>query len=103
MNAEQKVALVTGASRGIGRAITLALGEQNLIVIGTATTAEGAGNISSYLREAGIKGQGIQVDVSSDESVAACFDTIEERYRSPAVLVNNAGVTRDNLLLRMKP
>jgi len=102
MDAARKVALVTGASRGIGRAIAMDLASRDLIVVGTATTSEGAENISSFLKEAGFLGQGMQVDVSSDESVTACIDAIEEKYSSPAVLVNNAGITRDNLLLRMK-
>lgn len=99
---ENKVALVTGASRGIGQAIAAALGEQGAIVIGTATSDKGAEAISSYLAEAGIKGQGMKLDVSDDESVASLMDAIKDEYAPVAILVNNAGITRDNLLMRMK-
>lgn len=98
----EKVCLVTGASRGIGRAIAETLGDSGSIVIGTATTEEGAQAISAYLKEAGLAGQGIRVDVSTDESVAELFEEIFRNYGAPSVVVNNAGVTRDNLLMRMK-
>jgi 3-oxoacyl-[acyl-carrier protein] reductase len=96
------VALVTGASRGIGRAIAKELGKQGLTVIGTATSEQGAASISEYLSAAGIAGKGLCADVSSPESVAALLSTIKEEFLSPTVLVNNAGITRDNLLMRMK-
>ena len=99
---ENKVVLVTGASRGIGRAIATALGEQGATVIGTATSDKGAGAISSYFADAGIKGQGMKLDVGDDESVAAVIDAITDTYGPVDVLVNNAGITRDNLLMRMK-
>ena len=96
------VALVTGASRGIGRAIAKELGKQGLTVIGTATSEQGAASISEYLSAAGIAGKGLCADVSSPESVAALLSTIKEEFLSPTVLVNNAGITRANLLMRMK-
>jgi len=102
MNDGAKVALVTGASRGIGKAIALQLGAQGLIVIGTATTESGAENISAYLAEHQISGRGVCADVSSDESVAALMAQVDQDFGPPSVLVNNAGITRDNLLMRMK-
>ncbi len=99
---ENKVVLVTGASRGIGQAIATALGEQGATVIGTATSDKGAEAISSYFAEAGIKGQGMKLDVGDDESVAAVMDAITDTYAPVDILVNNAGITRDNLLMRMK-
>lgn len=103
MNDSTTVALVTGASRGIGRAIALNLGNRGFIVIGTATSASGAQNISAYLAEHSIKGEGMCLDVSSDDSVAAVMGAIVEKHGAPTVLVNNAGITKDNLLMRMKP
>jgi 3-oxoacyl-[acyl-carrier protein] reductase len=99
---ENKVVLVTGASRGIGQAIAAALGGQGATVIGTATSDKGAEAISSYFAEAGIKGQGMKLDVGDDDSVAAVMDAITGTYAPVDVLVNNAGITRDNLLMRMK-
>jgi 3-oxoacyl-[acyl-carrier protein] reductase len=93
---------VTGASRGIGRAIALELGKQGMAVIGTATSEAGAKAISAYLQEAGISGTGMCADVSNDESVTTLVSGIAEQFTMPTVLVNNAGVTRDNLLMRMK-
>ena len=102
MNDDAVVALVTGASRGIGRAIALELGKQGMTVIGTATSDAGAEAISAYLQEAGITGTGMRADVGNDESVTALVSRIGEQFAMPTVLVNNAGVTRDNLLMRMK-
>lgn len=102
MNDTTKVALVTGASRGIGRAIALELGKQGLIVIGTATSESGAENISAYLSENGIQGEGMCLDVSSDDSVSSVMAALAEKYAAPSILVNNAGITKDNLLMRMK-
>ena len=99
---ENKVVLVTGASRGIGQAIATALGEQGATVIGTATSDQGADAISSYFADTGIKGQGMKLDVGDDESVASVIDAITAAYGAVDVLVNNAGITRDNLLMRMK-
>ena len=101
-NLEAKVALVTGASRGIGRAIAHALGQAGAIVIGTATTESGAERISEGLREAGIQGQGMALNVTSADNCVAVVKAITEQYGAPQVLVNNAGITRDNILMRMK-
>lgn len=102
MSLQGKVALVTGASRGIGQAIALELGRQGAVVIGTATTPGGAERIAEYLKEHGIEGSGLVLDVSSDESVASTLEHIQQHLGQPLILVNNAGITRDNLMLRMK-
>ncbi len=102
MNDSTTVALVTGASRGIGRAIALDLGGRGFTVIGTATSDAGAENISAYLAENSVVGAGMCLDVASDESVATVMAAIAEEYAAPTILVNNAGITKDNLLLRMK-
>ncbi len=102
MNDSAKVALVTGASRGIGKAIALELGQQCATIIGTATSERGAEEISLYLAEQGIAGRGLALDVSSDDSVSQCLSLIEESFGLPQIVVNNAGITRDNLLMRMK-
>jgi 3-oxoacyl-[acyl-carrier protein] reductase len=99
---EKKIALVTGASRGIGRAIAEELGRSGLTVIGTATTEKGAEAISAYLAEQGIEGRGLCLNVTDQESVDSVVKTINEEFGVPTVLVNNAGITRDNLLMRMK-
>ena len=101
MTLENELALVTGASRGIGRAIALELGRRGARVIGTATSEAGAQAIDQYLAEAGITGRGVVLDVSQAESVERCIKDIESREGTPGVLVNNAGVTRDGLLMRM--
>ena len=98
---ENEVALVTGASRGIGRAIALELGRRGARVVGTATTAQGAASITETISAAGIQGRGAVVDVSSDSSVEQCFKDVEAREGTPTVLVNNAGITHDGLLMRM--
>ena len=97
-----ELALVTGASRGIGKAIVLALGRQGATVVGTATSTGGAEAIGSYLQEAGIKGAGMVLDVASSESVDALMTAVTGQFGAVTVLVNNAGITRDNLLMRMK-
>ena len=98
---ENEVALVTGASRGIGRAIALELGRRGARVVGTATTEQGAASIGEALAAAGIQGRGVVLDVSSADSVGQCFKDVEAHEGTPTVLVNNAGVTRDGLLMRM--
>ena len=97
-----EIALVTGASRGIGRAILLALAQQGAVVAGTATTQAGADGIGQALRDAGREGLGVVLDVADPVSVAAAVEQVTERLGAPAILVNNAGITRDNLLMRMK-
>ncbi|REH38918.1 3-oxoacyl-[acyl-carrier-protein] reductase [Paraperlucidibaca baekdonensis] len=102
MSESEKIALVTGATRGIGRAIALALGQQGHTVIGTATSADGAARISAAFAEAGIKGQGLVLNVADPESIEQALTSIHETFGAPQILVNNAGITRDNLMLRMK-
>ncbi len=102
MSLENKVALITGASRGIGKAIAKTLASQGYTVIGTATTEEGASAISHYFARWGLSGDGIVMDVSNAESVEEGIDQVKSAYGVPLVLVNNAGITKDNLLLRMK-
>ena len=102
MSDESSIALVTGASRGIGRAIAEALGKQGCVVVGTATTEQGAESISEYLAAAGVSGKGMAADVSDDDSVPALIASVSEEFGAPTILVNNAGITRDNLLMRMK-
>lgn len=98
----KKIALVSGASRGIGKAIALALGKQGLTVIGTATSDKGAADISAYLQDAGVDGAGLRLNVADADSVAEVIATIEADFGAPLLLVNNAGITKDNLLMRMK-
>ncbi len=95
----KQVALVTGASRGIGRAIAERLAQDGFLVIGTATTDNGADSISAYLGE---QGKGLKLDVSNPESIADVMKIVNDEFGAPTVLVNNAGITRDNLLMRMK-
>lgn len=102
MSLENEVALVTGASRGIGQAIALALGNKGATVIGTATSESGAEKITGYLKEAGVKGMGMVLNVTDPESIESTLSAIQETFGAPSILVNNAGITRDNLLMRMK-
>ena len=102
MSLQGKVALVTGASRGIGQAIALELGRNGAVVVGTATSESGAERISATFKENGIEGFGLMLDVCSAESVESVLSQIQERVGAPLILVNNAGITRDNLMMRMK-
>ncbi len=101
MSLQGQVALVTGASRGIGQGIALELGKQGAIVIGTATTENGAQAISEYLAAANIKGAGMALNVNDGAQIEQVLDAIRKQYGEVAILVNNAGITRDNLLARM--
>lgn len=96
-----QTALVTGASRGIGKAIALALGQQGATVLGTATTETGAEAITAAFKEHSITGQGYVLDVSRPDSISQLGDQLQQDNFAPTILVNNAGITRDNLLMRM--
>ena len=96
-----KIVLVTGATRGIGRAIAFELGKLGATVIGTATSADGAGKISTYLAEAGIKGKGICLDVCDTGQTDTVLGELAKEFGAITVLINNAGITRDNLSMRM--
>lgn len=102
MSLGNEVALISGASRGIGQAIALELGRQGATVIGTATSESGADNISNHMKENGIKGVGMMLNVTEQASVDGVIKQIETDFSAPGILVNNAGITRDNLLMRMK-
>ena len=99
---ENEVALVSGASRGIGQAIAISLGQKGVTVIGTATSEKGAEAISSYLKDNGIKGQGMVLNVTDQASIEQLMESMKDNYSMPSILINNAGITRDNLLMRMK-
>ena len=97
-----KIVLVTGATRGIGKAIALTLGKAGATVIGTATSEAGANNVSQMLDDEKISGKGMKLDVTDNEQVSNLVKNIGEDFGSVDILVNNAGITRDNILLRMK-
>jgi 3-oxoacyl-[acyl-carrier protein] reductase len=99
---EGQIALVTGATRGIGRAIAVALAQDGATVIGTATTTDGASRIAAYLIDGGHRGTGLTLDVTDAAAVDGALADIQARFGPVTILVNNAGITRDNLLLRMK-
>ena len=99
---KEQVALVTGASRGIGKAIAGRLGRSGAFVAGTSTTETGAAGIEEFFRETGIEGRGFVLDISADDSVAQLDEVLKTASITPSILVNNAGITRDNLMLRMK-
>ena len=102
MSFDEKIVLVTGATRGIGRAIALRLGSEGATIVGTATSEAGAKSITEYLREANIAGSGMVLNVTDPDSIEAVVAETESIYGAPSILVNNAGITRDNLLIRMK-
>jgi 3-oxoacyl-[acyl-carrier protein] reductase len=102
MRLDEEIVLVTGASRGIGRAIALELGARGATVVGTATSEQGALDISGELSRNAIRGAGMVLNVTRTDSIAAFFRSLQDDIGSPTVLVNNAGINRDNLLMRMK-
>lgn len=102
MSLGNEIALVSGASRGIGQAIALELGRRGAVVVGTATSAKGADAITTVFGEHGIKGQGLVLDVTQQASIDDTLKSVQEAFGAPTILVNNAGITRDNLLMRMK-
>ena len=102
MSLENEIAFVSGASRGIGKEIALALGAKGAVVVGTATSESGSENISNYLKENNIKGSGMVMNVTDQASIDAAVETTTAQFGAPTILVNNAGITRDNLLMRMK-
>jgi|MBT6355395.1 3-oxoacyl-[acyl-carrier protein] reductase len=98
----EKLVLVTGATRGIGRAIALTLGEAGATIIGTATSEEGADNISKIFSECEILGKGMKLNVTDNDEITSVLKAVTDEYGEVDVLINNAGITRDNILVRMK-
>ncbi|MBA4697024.1 MAG: 3-oxoacyl-ACP reductase FabG [Legionella sp.] len=101
MSNSPKIALITGASRGIGNAIAMALSQAGTYVVGTATTVEGAEAISAQFKEANLPGEGRMLNVSDKENIETFLTALSDEQKDPAILINNAGITRDDLLLRM--
>ncbi len=102
MTLENEIAFVSGASRGIGKEIALELGRNGAVVVGTATSEKGAESISGYMKENGIKGVGLVMNVTDQSSIDAALKQAADDFGAPSILINNAGITRDNLLMRMK-
>lgn len=102
VNLENKIALVTGASRGIGKAIALKLAKNGASVIGTSTTEAGADKITQMFAEEGLKGQGVMLDITNKMQITSVLDKIQKEWGSISILINNAGITSDNLFIRMK-
>lgn len=102
MSLENEIAFVSGASRGIGKEIALALGAQGATVVGTATSESGAESISNYLNDNNIKGKGMVMNVTDPDSITDTVKQITDDFGTPTILINNAGITRDNLVMRMK-
>ncbi|HUL93740.1 MAG TPA: 3-oxoacyl-ACP reductase FabG [Burkholderiales bacterium] len=102
MDLKGQRALVTGASRGIGKAIAIALGARGAVVVGTATTEAGAQTITDYLLAGGMQGRGVRLDVNSETSIESVVSDFEKTHGSISILVNNAGITKDSLAMRMK-
>ncbi len=102
MSLKSEIALVTGATRGIGAAIALQLGRQGATVIGTATSEEGSENIRKILNENGITGTGMVLNVTDQTSIDTGLEQVQKSFGAPSILINNAGITRDNILLRMR-
>ncbi|VAX12262.1 3-oxoacyl-[acyl-carrier protein] reductase [hydrothermal vent metagenome] len=102
MTLENEIAFVSGASRGIGKEIALELGRNGAVVIGTATSEKGAENISNYMKENEINGSGMIMNVTDQDSIDAALKQTADDFGAVSILINNAGITRDNLLMRMK-
>ncbi|HHJ81290.1 MAG TPA: 3-oxoacyl-ACP reductase FabG [Candidatus Tenderia electrophaga] len=102
MMLENEIAFISGASRGIGKEIALELGRNGAVILGTATSEKGAESISNYLKENDIKGSGIAMNVTDQASIDAALKQAADEFGAPSILINNAGITRDNLLMRMK-
>jgi 3-oxoacyl-[acyl-carrier protein] reductase len=102
MELKEKVALITGASRGIGKAIAIELGNMGATVIGADINNELVYEIDSYIKDKKFNGQGVVMDVTNQESIDKALEIIKKNYAVPLILINNAGITRDNLMLRMK-
>lgn len=101
MSIQNKVALVTGAGRGLGKVIATRLAEAGAIIIGVDYNEEAASNITSFINDLGIKGRGFVMDVTKQETIESAMEQITKEYGAPSILVNNAGITRDNLMMRM--